>query len=673
MVPPEGVCSIDEREGDYETRSQAAAAVRRSNTKITKPLPEPITWVEGVPDACSQHQLDSHIVSLEAENEKKERAEEQAHGLAVSTNDDHRRESSSHPHHQGSSQVTLDEAHSQVLSTPVDPRLNQRDSTIGSSPLSQMDAKKKRRSATIRTVLRKVFGRKEKTQSKPLSPIPGPSPKHEHSRSEPIPSTPTKFESIRSHEEVRKQHPLRSQPSRDYPSRPVMTPPVLPFPMNINAPDPSASPSNYLSFETEPRVHRRRATLPSIVLSPDDAALLRTMWSSSELHPISSSTRNQGQSLSSPNIGLAVTSGKLENPKRRSRSSSALRELSTAQGQDTGSRRRSSEIRYWRTSHMMMQRFENDRRVSTISDRECRIDDSTIVASAHGSTSEVSDAFAKTDSSFRADNVNAFDFGSKAMEPSSIDKHASVVEARLSHLEFNMQHLSLSLQEATQQKTLQPFVIDQAPIQRRSHSSLNSSRNEPMLEFKDAVPRKRNKSPDQHAQTSSTSVAPSSQSPASLYLPFSGRFSPLDPDVISRGPAQTIQPSMSQAVHQAHAASLEEVVPSPLLYDQLAPLYNALRYERTIRKELETQVQQLRREVFELSKSVARLRGDEGLPTPSPEATLPNEIQQRNEGNKFSGDDSDDEGKAHAEKWATPREEKSPRPWGRTSPDGEMF
>lgn len=183
MVPPDGVSPTNEQEGDHEKRSQAAAAIRRGNIKISKPILDRITWVEGVPDASSQHQLGSHIVSPEVEEEHEEREGEHVHGLAVSTHGDHAREPSPHLHHQGSSQFTRETVHSQARSTPIDPRLDQRDSVIEVAPPSQMDAKKKRRSGTIRTVLRKVFGRKEKTQSKQLSPPSRPGTKHEHSRS----------------------------------------------------------------------------------------------------------------------------------------------------------------------------------------------------------------------------------------------------------------------------------------------------------------------------------------------------------------------------------------------------------------------------------------------------------------------------------------------------------
>ncbi|TID18536.1 hypothetical protein E2P81_ATG06451 [Venturia nashicola] len=669
MVPQNGVSRTNEQQRNHEKRSSAAAAIRRGNIQISNPIPEPITWVEGlVPDAPSQHPLGSHIVSPGLEEEQEG---DYTHGLAVSTNEVQTREPLSHPNSKGLTQSIRETAHSQALNTPVGPTPDQRDSFITVSLPNQMDAKKKRRSGTIRTVLRKVFGRKEKTQSKQFSPTLGPGPKHEHSRSEPIPSTPTKLASIRSHEELCKQNPLRSQPADEYASLPVMTPTVLPFPMNINAPDPSASPSNYLSFETGPRVHRRRATLPSIVLSSDDAAALQKLCSSSDFRSTSSGTQTLGQSLPSPGIGMAFTSTKPENPNRRSRSASALRDLSTAQDLKSNTRRLSSEIRYWRTSRVDMEQLENDRRVSTSS--ECRSDNSNIAASVHNSVTAVSDAFADTGSSFHADNVNAFDFVCDATEPSSADKNGNVVEARLSQLEYNMQRLSISMQEATHQTTLKPFVLEKAPTQRKSYSTLNSSRNGLPSDSKGAVLPKRKRSTKQYTQARAASAGQTLPSPYPTSS-SSGRYSPLASTMLSSGPAQMVRPSTSQAIPQARTAIMEETAPSPLIYDQLAPLYQALRYERSVRKGLETQVEQLRRDVFELGKVITQLRGNAGYPTPSPDVTLHHEVLQRSERNRFSGYDSDDdEGKELAEKWACPREETVARSWGRVSPEGEMF
>jgi hypothetical protein len=182
MVTPDGVSSTNEDEGNHERRSLAAAAIRRGNIKIS----EPILWVEGVPDASSQQHLASSIVPPDVEEEGEE---DQIHGFAVSTNDDHPQEplgDAPQLHHKTSSQYIRETDQSQARSTPIDSRLEQRDSAIEASPpgQDQMQTKKKRRSGTIRTVLRKVFGRREKNQSKQLSPPQSRAgPKHEYTLS----------------------------------------------------------------------------------------------------------------------------------------------------------------------------------------------------------------------------------------------------------------------------------------------------------------------------------------------------------------------------------------------------------------------------------------------------------------------------------------------------------
>jgi hypothetical protein len=181
MVAPDGVSSIGEDEGSHERRSQAAVSIRRGNIKIS----EPILWVEGVPDASSQQHIASNIVASEVDEAGEEREEDRIHGFALSTNDKHLREPSGDTpqlHHKASSQYIIDPAQAQTSGTPVDPMLEQREGAVDDQ--DQMQTKKKRRSGTLRTVLRKVFGRREKNQSKQLSPPQSRAgPKHEYTLS----------------------------------------------------------------------------------------------------------------------------------------------------------------------------------------------------------------------------------------------------------------------------------------------------------------------------------------------------------------------------------------------------------------------------------------------------------------------------------------------------------
>lgn len=186
MVTPDNASCTNKDEGNHERKSLTAAAIRRGNIKIS----EPILWVEGVPDASPQQHTVSNIVQPEQEEEVEEdREEDQIHGFAVSTYEERPPENSGDgPQllHKVSSQSLQEIAQSQAHSTPTDPKLEQRDSVVEAYPISQdqMHAKKKRRSGAIRNVFRKVFGRREKNQSKQLSPPQSRAgPKHEYTLS----------------------------------------------------------------------------------------------------------------------------------------------------------------------------------------------------------------------------------------------------------------------------------------------------------------------------------------------------------------------------------------------------------------------------------------------------------------------------------------------------------
>jgi hypothetical protein len=490
---------------------------------------------------------------------------------------------------------------------------------------------------------------------------------------DPLPSTTGKNPKEQNHDELRNQqqhhvNPLRSQPADEYVSKPPLAAPVLPFPMNVNAPEPDTPQSNYLSFETGPKVHRRRATLPSMVLSPADAAALKKMWSTADLQAVSPSIQSVGMSMPSPVIGMAVTSG--SNPNRRSRSAGALHDLSRMQEETIGVRRRSSEIRFWRTSQKALQ--ENERPVSISSEgRSEKSSEKSSSSSIQPSATDVSDALAETGSSVHEDQVHAFDFGSMSTEQNSTDKHISIVESRLSQLEFNMQHLSLSLQEVSQQNNRQTIILDRAPREHQSQPSLNGGHLGLPANPKDPVfPLQRSTSSGRYTQKFLAPMG-SPSTPKGSFLSSPSSYDPSSPRMLAHGPAQTTRPSTSQATPQGPQTAAHGPNVPPMYDDHLAPLYNALRYEREVRKALEMQVFELRRDVLELGKVVTQLRGTQGYPTPSPDPALREESVPA-EKSRFSGYDSDDEGKGMAERWATPREENAPTTWGYHS-DGEMF
>jgi hypothetical protein len=446
----------------------------------------------------------------------------------------------------------------------------------------------------------------------------------------------------------------------------------LPFPMNVNAPQPSPAQQalNYISFETSPKVHRRRATLPSMVLSPADAAVLQKMWSNPDLQPIASSSpsKSTNPSMPSPPIGVAVTSG--SNPKRRSRSAGALYEMARTQAETTGLRRRSSEIRFWRTSRVDSQdvrRPKSRPSSDSISPR----------ASTAISDTELSDALADTGSSVRG-GPKSFDFGSITTETNTAERHVQIVEQRLSQLEFNMQHISLSLQELAAPRPDKPTVtLDKAPTGHQRKPSLPLERPGLPANPKDVfTTQTTSKRSTQISRPPTTPSLPSSPTKlfqhTSTYLSSPSTASASPSAVFSSSQPQMQRPSTSAATPQPTLSSI-----SPVLHQHLAPLYHALRYERTVRKALEDQVLQLRQDVLELNAIVSQLRGAT-IPTPSPDRVMAGSSVSA-EKSRFSGYDSDDDdgkGFINTEKWATPKEELVPPGWGQSSEElaeGEMF
>ena len=188
-----------------QRKSLMAAAIRRGEVKIS----EPILWVEGVP---SNQQTVSPVVkpqvagtadaaegSADAGADAGGEEQHPIHGLAISTDEaapvvqNHSRDGSSIAQQQsvlssGVREGVVSQA-TVIPATPTGDRSEHKrsifveDEMATPSPTA-MEKKKARRSGTLRTVLRSVFGRKKKRQSQLVSPPPSRAGrKHEHSRS----------------------------------------------------------------------------------------------------------------------------------------------------------------------------------------------------------------------------------------------------------------------------------------------------------------------------------------------------------------------------------------------------------------------------------------------------------------------------------------------------------
>ena len=121
---------------------------------------------------------------------------------------------------------------------------------------------------------------------------------------------------------------------------------VLDVPKNLRAVSESAPPSQPDRPPPDRPARPRRASLPSVILSSQEAEDINNALTGLGLQDTNT------QTIDGHNIGFAVTSG--SNPKRRSRSAGAYRtsakehRMSPIQWRQW--RRRSDEIRYWRES-----------------------------------------------------------------------------------------------------------------------------------------------------------------------------------------------------------------------------------------------------------------------------------------------------------------------------------
>ncbi|KAK2867970.1 hypothetical protein FQN49_003288 [Arthroderma sp. PD_2] len=207
-----------------------------------------------------------------------------------------------------------------------------------SSNVSHASAMHRRRGSTLKTVMRKIFGRKPRDElddRKSPQEIP-----------EIYPQSPGLRSLHDEDEDITILTPTRLHRSSSLPS--------LKMSPKVNANDPIASvvalgspPQPWASSEfLDVRVHRRRATLPSVALSINDTLELTSkLDATGTFEGKSSIATGHGGSLG------ALTAKADNRYKRRSRSACGLRDTAKAHRMSPIQwRRRSDEIRFWRAS-----------------------------------------------------------------------------------------------------------------------------------------------------------------------------------------------------------------------------------------------------------------------------------------------------------------------------------
>ncbi|KAF1814821.1 hypothetical protein P152DRAFT_234286 [Eremomyces bilateralis CBS 781.70] len=207
--------------------------------------------------------------------------------------------------------------------------------------------KKQRRSGTIKSVFRRMFtskrSRVDAAQGESPAAKPSP-PRHEYHRSDPG-MIPEGIATRGNGEGDNDQSPTPHQRNHSVPIRrfsenisedPGTQTPIrahLPFPMNVNAPQ-TSSPTRQrqvrpgIDASSLSPTHKRRATLPSVILPVSDDPSHNPFLDSPNI------TQPRGGASDAAQIGLALTttglnngSSQKANPNRRSRSAGALRDL----------------------------------------------------------------------------------------------------------------------------------------------------------------------------------------------------------------------------------------------------------------------------------------------------------------------------------------------------------
>jgi hypothetical protein len=386
----------------------------------------------------------------------------------------------------------------------------------------------------------------------------------------------------------------------------------LPFPMNVNAPKEASTPHEYLAFETHPRIHRRRATLPSVVFSSADAATLNAYWAADGQWSTAPEEQNGATGEDSPVIGVAVSSPTFL--KRRSRSAGALQQAAHQQAEalrNVGSqRRRSAEIRYWRSSTAMDRdsvpekpHFSQSRAVENLSGLSrqppeesgtLQIEPEQAAAFNFGDLSGGSHDEEDGNSLVVGNNADAEAVSEKKEESS----HPNVSDVVLKE---DTDHLS---SPSTTSKTEPPSPRIEEAVDKTPKSSDLSRDSPSVIQQGLRIP----PSTPTHRDIHSSSTARSLISPHSMHSLHSVETAVNVPTPIQG----------SNTPSPAHP--LMDIRPGQIA-EHFASIHAILQHERAARKKLEEEVMELKQALYELRNTVNRT--DQGTnPITSPATTL---------------------------------------------------
>jgi len=469
-----------------------------------------------------------------------------------------------------------------------------------------MAAQKKRRRSGLRGVFRKMFGRKAR-DGHAVGEDDAVHRGHSYHHSDPgvLQRPPSPRE-----QNTPSQAQIAGLPVDDLQfSQPLGQ--HLPFPINVNAPQPSP-PHEHLIFDTQtPGFDHRRATLPtapSISIqrhSFDEFRGRISTWEES----------SEEGTLLEPAIGVALSSPTQVTPprhKRRSRSADALSDLVKDHASFDGGR--SAEIKRWKESYMAenVHRPETAKSVETMRSAqvqeprpEANNETSAILAQNYAKERlEAAEPKLDPESQVQAP-ASAFNFGilgteQMREEPLSDEKaevsnlpfanqNCAHIEDRIQHLESAYESLEGSLRRISTRNNRQTIILENVPKTQR---------------VRDRSASNRSMSGSRSHSRSHTSIH---QEP--IHQASNDTLNPNKPSPVS---AQSVS-----AVHVGDRISKD--VPQAVS--------EALNHERTARKALEDQVLKLQHDLSDLHMLVSKLvvsttTTSPGYPTPSPDALV---------------------------------------------------
>ncbi|KAK3080448.1 hypothetical protein LTS18_001257, partial [Coniosporium uncinatum] len=189
-------------------------------------------------------------------------------------------------------------------------------------------------------------------------------------------------------------------------------------------------------------------------------------------------------------------------------------------------------------------------------------------------------------------------------------------EKRISKLEESIQCLETSLRKLGGRNNRQTVIIGDVPKDRRSHyrGKVSSQHDSQWCDGSDAAHR---------LSISGSWKVPSPRSP-NAQPSFRGVSSTSTVETDQKIPTPKRAASYG-AINMVCPPQPPADLPSSNIHEHLAPLYEALHYERNIRKTLESQIGHLQHQVYELSTIIHHLSSNAGLnayPTPSPDQPM---------------------------------------------------